>query len=179
MLRCPANAKFVTLDGHWRRIRSRRAIIIQNFKEMRRDGKVIDENLTTAQLLSLGWAPEKVNRIEWEYHGQPVVVPVPHSMISRVVPERDAVMVIEKLDDTGFRNRLLVLNADGSVRLTIPNEQLIKGRPVHGEFGWFEPARVSGLPSLGIVFQPDNDSSMYVLDVDASNGTTLGVYPTR
>jgi hypothetical protein len=59
----------VTAHGRWRRIRSRRAIIIQNFKEIRRDGKVIDDNSTTAQLLSLGWAPEKVNRIEWEYHG--------------------------------------------------------------------------------------------------------------
>lgn len=88
-------------------------------------------------------------------------------------------MVIKKLDGTGLRSRLLVLDADGSLRLTIPNEQLIKGMPVHGEFGWFEPARVSGPSSLGIVFRPDNDDSDYVLDVDASNGNTLGVNPTR
>ena len=151
---------------------------IRNFQKIRRDGQVIDEQMTTAQIFALG-TPQKVTTVQWEYGGHPVVRRSQHGMLSKVLSGRDLVVILEGLDDSDSRSTLFVLNADGSLRLNVPNEQTINGKKERGEFRWFESARKSGVNWFGIVFEPAGRNGMFQLDIDGTTGRVVDVYPIR
>jgi hypothetical protein len=151
---------------------------IRNFQKVRRDGQVIDEQMTVAQIVALG-APQKVTTVQWEYGGHPVVRRSHHGMLSKVLSGGDFVAILEGPDDSDSRSALFVLNADGSLRLNVPNEQTINGKKEHGEFRWFESARKSDVNRFGVVFEPAGRNAMFQLDIDGTTGRVVDVYPIR
>jgi len=69
-------------------------------------------------------------------------------MLARVAEGGELVVVIEHETDSGVKGALSVNNADGTLRLVVPNEQVINGRVAHGQFCWFEPPRSKALGRL-------------------------------
>jgi hypothetical protein len=150
---------------------------IQQFIEIRRDGKVIDETMSVEDIGALG-AIEKVIEVQWRNGSQPVSFRDAYGVLAIVVPGREFVAA-NGHDESGQRRVLSVINADGTQRLQLSNTQVIRGKGELGDFRWFESPRVESLNVFGVVFERASDNSMFQLDIDAINGNVVGVYPVR
>ncbi|MHB0991234.1 MAG: hypothetical protein ACYC3O_11795 [Burkholderiales bacterium] len=150
---------------------------IQQFREIRRDGKVIDESMKAEDIFALG-STEKVIEVQWHNGSQPVSIRNVYGVLAKVVPGREFVATNEH-DESGQHRMLSIINADGSRRLQLPNIQKIRANDEAGEFCWFEPPRIESPNVFGVVFSCSSDNSMFQLDIDAINGAVVGVYPMR
>jgi hypothetical protein len=150
---------------------------INDFQEIRRDGKIIHESMSANDIFALG-APEKIIEIQWVIGSQRISLRNNHGILAKVVAGREFVAANE-YDAFGRDRTLSVINSDGSKRLTISKNQLIRGKNEHGEFCWFEPARVESANIFGVVFRRSNDNSMFQFDIDARDGRITAVYPMQ
>ena len=150
---------------------------IQDFKEIRRDGKIINESMDAKAIFSLG-SPEKVTKVQWRNGSQVVFLDDSHGVLAKVVPGRQFV-VANMHDESGQHRILSIINADGSRRIELSNTQKILGKDEIGEFRWFEPARVASPNIFGVIFCRSIDNSMFQLDIDALDGNVIGIYPVR
>lgn len=152
---------------------------ICDFKKVRCDGKVIDETMTAKEMIALGWRPEKVVETTWSFNAHPVSVKTKFGLLAKVVSGREYVAVIEEIDETGRVCELVILNPDGSRRKIVEKIQNIHNTQSLGEFCWFEQPRLDKDHVFGVVFERQPDKAMFHLDIDASNGVTIGTYPLR
>ncbi|MGS2744584.1 hypothetical protein ACU6TU_13470 [Halomonas sp. LS-001] len=152
---------------------------ITNFKKIRRDGKVIDEAMTAAQMISLGWNPEKVIELEWDADGRRLIFKCKHGLLAVVVPNRRTIAVLKENDDSDSNNSLLFLDASGREKFRVNNQVMVGEKEVSGTFCWFEPSRDSSPDVIGVTFRLDEDQSMVQVDIDANTGGSVGVYRIR
>ena len=152
---------------------------IQNFREIRRDGRVIPEGMSVEAIARLGSTPVKIAALAWDSDAGGVELKAKHGILSLVLPKRDGVAVIEKTEEAGFVGSLYVVNADGSKRLAVSNLQRINGSDESGQFRWLEKPRGASPNSFGAVFELDRDHSQFRLDIDVVSGATVGVYEMR
>jgi hypothetical protein len=145
--------------------------IVEDFLEVRRDGKIIPETMTVEQMVAQGWSSERIVQIRWRFDDRDVSLANEHGLLTQVTPRRDGVVVIG--NQQGGPSTLAVINGDGSTRLVIDNQQRINGRQEAGVFSWFEPCRTVGANCFGAVFR--TQSAMYQVDIDADTGHVLGV----
>lgn len=155
-------------------------VAIKKLRIVRQDGRVIDAPVTFERLKSLGLDPEKTVAVQWECNGNTVIRRAANGMLARVAEGGELVVVIEHETDSGVKGALSVLNADGTLRLVVSNEQVINGREERGEFCWFEPPRSKSPGLFGVIYRlTESTGGDYHLDVDGLNGSTLAIYETR
>jgi len=154
-------------------------ISITNFKKIRRDGKVIDESMTAAQMISLGWSPEKVIEIEWDVDGRRLTFKCKHGLLAVVMPNRRAIAVLKENDDSGSNSSLVILDVNGGEKFRVNNKVMVGEKEESGTFYWFEPSRNSSPDYIGVVFRLDKDHSMVQVDIDSNTGGSVGVYRMR
>lgn len=152
--------------------------IIQSFKRVRRDGKVIDESMTAEDMFTLG-LPEKIIELQWYDGSRPISFRADYGVLARVISGRESVAAIEENDELGEHSTLWIINADGSRRLQVSNTQPIHGKDITGEFGWLTKPRIEASNIFGAIFGRRDSSSMFHLDIDATNGNVIGVYEAR
>lgn len=150
---------------------------IQQFKEVRRDGKVIDESMTVEDVFALG-PPEKIIEVQWYDGSERISIRNAFAVLAQVVPGGEFVAANE-YDELGQHRALSIINADGSRRLQLSNVQKIRANDEAGEFCWFESPRIQSPNVFGVVFSCSRDNSMFQLDIDAIDGSVVGVYPLR
>jgi hypothetical protein len=150
---------------------------IQQFKEIRRDGEIIDESMKAQDIFALG-PTEKVIEVQWHNGSQPVSVRDAYGVLAKVVPGREFVAT-NGHDKSGQHRELSIINADGSRRLQLSNIQQIRANDEVGEFCWFESPRTQSPNVFGVVFSCSGDNSMFQMDIDATDGSVVGVYPMR
>ncbi len=153
--------------------------MISNFQETRRDGKVIPEGMTGVQMLIAGWKPDKVLRLQWDWHGHPIQLTSPYGLLSRVVPSREYLAVLEDTDATGDRATLRVYLPDGTIQETFQNILQFPGtaefaaRKEAGEYVWFQTPK-SPLPTaFAVVFKVYRNGATYRVDIDAATSAVL------
>lgn len=78
--------------------------IIENFREIRRDSKVIDDSMTANDIFSLGFA-EKIVEIQWYNEAQLVSVRDDDGFLAKVVPGREFVVVNRAGEFRWFESR--------------------------------------------------------------------------
>lgn len=150
---------------------------IIDFKEIRRDGKVIDDSMSAKDIFALG-SPEKVTKVQWSNGTEIISLDDGFGILAKVVPGRN--FIAANMHDESGQNRILsIINADGLKCMELSNIQKILGEDVVGEFRWFELARITSPNVFGVIFNRSSDNSMFQLDVDATNGNIVGVYPVR
>lgn len=152
---------------------------ITSFKKIRRDGKVIDESVTAAQMISLGWNPEKVIELKWEANGRQLTFKGEFGLLAVVVPNRRSIAVLKENDDSGANNSLVVLDVNGDEKIRVNNKIVIDKKEESGAFCWFEPSRDNSLDCVGVVFRLDKDQSMVQVDIDSNTGGFVGIYQMR
>lgn len=150
---------------------------ILQFREIRRDGKVIDESMNMEDIFALG-PTEKIVEVQWKNDSQLVSVRDSYGVLAKVVPGREFIAA-NGHDESGQRRILSIINADGSRHMQLSNVQSIRGKNETGEFRWFETPRVEVPNVFGVVFERASDNAMFQLDVDAINGAVVGVYAMR
>ncbi len=152
---------------------------IQNFRKIRRDGRIIYESMTAQEMISTGWLPDKVIEIRWNNDFGPVSIRAKFGILAKVVSGREYVAALTESDETGLRCTLSIFNGDGECHLSLPNIQKVQGKDENGEFCWFETSRVESLNVFGVVFCRDLDNSPFQLVIDAATGCFAGVYSIR
>jgi hypothetical protein len=154
--------------------------MITNFLETRRDGKLIPEGMTSVQMISLGWEPDKVLRLQWDWNGQPIELVSPYGFLSRVVRSREYLAVLEDTDATGWQSKLSVYLPDGTLRQNFINVVALPATarfPAHteaGEFVWFETQKSPVPTAFGVVFKVNRNGATHRVDIDAATGAVLG-----
>jgi hypothetical protein len=154
--------------------------VIVNFQEVRRDRKVILEGMTGVQMIASGWEPDKVLSLRWDYYGHPIELVSPYGFLSRVVPSRAYLAVLEDTDSTGDHATLSVYLPNGTRRkdflniLEFPEAAQSPAHKEAGEFVWFQTPK-SPLPTaFAVVFKVYRNGATYQVDIDAATGTILG-----
>jgi hypothetical protein len=154
--------------------------MISNFQETRRDGKVISEGMTSVQMITLGWEPDKVLRLQWDWNGQPIELVSPYGFLSRVVASREYLAVLEDTDATSCRTKLSVYLPDGTIRqtfqnmLTLPETARFPAHTEAGEFVWFERPKSQVSTAFAVVFKVYWNGATHRVDIDAATGAILG-----
>jgi hypothetical protein len=154
--------------------------VISTFLEFRRDGKVIPEGMTAVQMITAGWEPDKVLRLQWDCDGHPIELASPYGMLSRIVRSREYLAVLEDTDATGYRARLSVYLPNGTLRgeladiVEFPEAARWPARTEPGEYLWFETPK--SLPTaFGVVFKVYRNGATYRVDIDAATDAVLGI----
>ncbi|MGB8843104.1 MAG: hypothetical protein WCC64_18775 [Aliidongia sp.] len=151
---------------------------IQNFRKIRRDGKIIDDSMTIDEIFSWG-TPEKIIELRWDNNNQPTSLKSIHGVLAKIVSGGEYIAAKIHNDDSGRNSTLWIINADGSMRLQIPNDHSINGKNVSGDFGWLEKSRTQQPNIFGVIFECRDKNLMFQLDIDAANGNVIGIYPAR
>lgn len=152
---------------------------IKNFKEIRLDGKIIDESMSIDDLIKLGWTPEKIVEIQWHSNGDAVSICDTYGLLAIVVPSKDSVAVIKHNSNINPEKNLLILNSDGAIKFTLSNTQKIKNNDEVGKFAWFEPARIKSPHLFGVIFEIIDKNQMFQFDVDSNTGEIAATYPLQ
>lgn len=148
--------------------------MISDLQEIRADGKVIAEAMTSAQMRALGWQPCLVTSVRWNDDGRTVELKHAAGLNVEVLPSRELVAALVNDDASAQTNRLCVFNRDGSLRHRLANVQDIRGTAEAGSFGWFERVQSSGPNAIHVVFELDRSRATYWLELDAANGRIIG-----
>jgi hypothetical protein len=155
--------------------------VISNFRELRRDGKVIPEGMTAVQMIAAGWEPDKVLRLQWDWNGHPIELVSPYGFLSRIVRSHEYLAVLEDTDATGDYARLSVYLPDGTIRESFPNILEFPGtaqspaRTEPGEYVWFETPKSTLSTTFGAVFKVYRNNATYRADIDAATGAVLDI----
>ena len=149
--------------------------IIKFFKEIRRDGKVIDEKTTVEDMLAKGWGAEKIVAIKWRYGKDIIEIKNEDGILAKVVEDASAVVGKFYINNAGV---LKVINPDGTLRFAISNIQRINEEYIDGVYEWFE--YLDGMPesSFSIVFKDKKNDNLFVLSIDANTGELLSANRT-
>lgn len=146
--------------------------MISNFKEFRRDGKIIHEGYDFDQIRALG-RPSRVVRVEWENDGRLVEISNPYGLFVDVLPQRDALLCTELHDEEGASNSLRILNADGSTRAQVPSVVEIEGQPRRVVFMTTYPDAGNNTGEFAVVVEAPSLNANYKLFVDSYTGEVL------
>jgi hypothetical protein len=154
--------------------------VISNFRKIRRDGKVIPEGMTGVQMISAGWEPDKVLRLQWDWNGHAIELVSSFGFLSRIVPSHEYLAVLEDTDATGYQARLSVFLPDGTMKERYPNVLELPGtaqraaRQETGEYVWFQTPKSTLPTAFAVVFRIDRNGATFRVDTDAATGAVLG-----
>lgn len=141
---------------------------VEGLREIREDGRVIEPGMSVDEMIARGWQPSKVPRLEWTCGERTVVMTDERGFLCRVLPDKSGVAII-----VGGSAR--ILNADGSLRLDIPQQLSGNGRTYSGHFAWFERPHTDS--AIALVLK--TDSGDYRFDIHAQTGAVLSCSWTK
>ena len=145
-------------------------------KEIRKDGKIISEDMTIEDIASLGLPPEKIVSIEWSTDGRTNIYKHDKGIVAKVLPDRTGIALLLFGDKEGGSKELKILNADGSIRLTVNPEHNIDQVKKQVTYLWFEKPKTLSESAFGVVFADDMNKNLYQLDIDSASGKIINIY---
>jgi hypothetical protein len=146
--------------------------LINQLKELRQDGRVIDENMTFDVMVEQGWEPSLVIEVQWQHDGKTVRFRHPKGVSVHVVSDRScAALLLPRSTEPDAGEDFMVVNADGSLRYQVSEVQTLNGRRETGRFEWFEDTDRPDI--LQCMFRVDRNQAMFALDMELSTGKIL------
>lgn len=156
---------------------------VENFREIRRDGLVIEEGTSLERFFELGLSSEKISKIEWTCGGKNFSILDSRGLTCVVLPDRSGIALI--LRTAQSQDEVLgVVNADGTSRFCLGNIHEVNGKRVTGRYRWFETSRTKKATVFGVVFGYTIKSQKFTMnpdvhfDVDAMTGEIVFSHPT-
>jgi hypothetical protein len=146
---------------------------ISNFHEVRRDGQIVSEQMTSEQIDALGDI-SRVVEARWvnSLTGKDVSITSKFGVLAHVVDGRNWVAAL--VYETESRCNLKVFDSRGDVCLNVPNIHQIANQNMSGSFTGFAAAHHSNDAIFGVIFRTDApDLDRYWMDVDALTGKVL------
>lgn len=144
---------------------------IENFRKVRSDNRVFYDDI---DISNLGWPPCKIRDLFWEYEGKTIEFHEDPEIgiFAYLIKDKDVVLFLETIGDEERSKYLTVYNADGSVRFSVPNKQIIHGKEQTGSFEWLQDYGNRQSSHFIVVFFPDNLNGYYNILVDYDTGET-------
>jgi hypothetical protein len=147
--------------------------VIENFQEVRRDGQIISEGMTSEQIDALGDI-SRVVEVRWQNSltGKTVSVKSKFGVLSKVIDGRRWVAAMVYDSDT--QCSLVIFDSGGEVHLRVPNVQRINDEERTGLFAGFSEPHSQGDGVFGVIFRTEGfDWDRYWMDIDALTGKVL------
>ncbi|QOV89919.1 hypothetical protein [Humisphaera borealis] len=136
---------------------------IDNFSEVRNDGRIITKTITLEKMAKLGWAPDLVVQLRWNWNGKRVVKNYPTGVLGKHLEPHDRVAVI--VDESGLQ----VLDGEGGLVFTVSDRIEVNGNQVRGAYRWFEPLPKPSASRFGAVLE-DPEGRLYQVEIDVGTG---------
>jgi len=96
---------------------------ITEFVNVRRDGRILGEEVGPREFAKLGWKPERTIEVRWKWSGTPVSVKGEHGIWTKIVHGGWYIAALVQLaPDPDRRCRLVIYNGNGSVRHVVPTQ---------------------------------------------------------
>ena len=153
--------------------------LIQQFQEIRRDGKVVDESMTGLDMIRAGWAPDKVLVLRWMYSDRLIELRSPFGLLSRIVATREYIVVLEDTDAGGQYTTLTTYLPDGTPHMTFQNIVPINNHPEAGIFASFRSPESTVPTAFSVLFDVYRNGGRFQVEIDAVTGNVLGAHEVR
>jgi len=153
--------------------------LFQTLYKVRRDGKVVTDDMTFEQVYALG-EPSRVIEAHWidGLSQKPVSLKSPFGVLARIVQGGKFLVAMVYSNNTNCA--LVVVKSDGKIHLTVPDLQKINGENRNGVFRGFESPRQPADGVFGVVFNANyRVTAQYWMDIDAATGQVLACAWTR
>ena len=109
---------------------------IENVVLCRRDGYQLPEKPLAQDLAKRGLKPDLIIRATWNQGAVPRFLAHEHGMVVNVITGRQFLAIMFRMGSGRDDRQLAIVNADGSIRSIVSNEQIISGKLVKGSFSW-------------------------------------------
>lgn len=159
---------------------------IQQFSEVRADGKLIPEGLPAADIRALSGSPVNVVGAQWTLGGKFVSVSSRFGVLAKVTESRQYVVVVESLTEDQMKTTLKIYRSDGTLSADLGPDLNFEDQHRTGQWTWFAAPRSAGPDRIGIVYMGDwKDSLGYQhsahlpVDIDAAQAKVVAVYNGR
>lgn len=152
---------------------------IERFREIGADGRALDERKRLAEIHNRTWKPSTVVKLQWVCKGKPVEIHHMYGLMAQVLPDRRSLALLRSSPRQRFAEMLEFIDARGEIQLTLESPLPLNGKPVVGEFAWFETPRADAPRIVRVVFWARADDSYFLLDVNADSGFIAAVLPLQ
>ena len=152
---------------------------VENLYEVRADGKVMREGITSEQLHALGEI-SKVIEVYWTCSAtkQIASLKAPFGVFATVVQGRRFLAATVYSNES--ESNLVIVNPDGTIRFIVSQVQQLNGGKEQGVFDWIDKPFEAREGVFGAIFRVDSfPASQYWLDIDAATGQVLGNRSTK
>jgi hypothetical protein len=153
--------------------------LFQNLYEVRRDGKVITNDMSFEQIYALG-PTTRIVEAHWTdgLSQKPVVLKSSFGVVARVV--QGGKFLVAMIYTREADCALVVVKSDGKSHLAIADVQEINGEKHRGVFRGFESPHRPADGVFGAVFHASyRATAQYWMDIDATTGAVLECTWTR
>jgi hypothetical protein len=152
---------------------------IERFREICADGRALDERRTLAEIHNRTWKPSTVVKLEWVCNGGAVEIEHMYGLMAQVLADHRRIALLRSSPRHRFAEMLEFIDARGETQLTIESPLTLAGKPVAGEFAWFEAPHAAAPKIVRVVFWACADDSYFLLDVNAESGAITAIQPLQ
>jgi hypothetical protein len=133
--------------------------MIEDFREIRLDGKVIFEGDSIEKIRSLG-PISRVVRVQWKNESRTLGRSNPFGVFASILPGRDALACIEPSGENDAPRSLKVINADGTIRYEVPQNFKLDNSEKMVRYLYINPT-VEDRTTFGAVFDVIGEDGQY------------------
>ena len=167
-----------TGNPHWKI----RTAMIESLEKVRFDQQLILESMSPQEIWQLSGRPVRVKTVRWTNSGDAASYTSSYGLTVLVTTDRNYLAVVEPMDEAWSRSRLLIINADGTVRAVMKNSLDLQNGPTLCNFvGLTEaigaPASVFTVVAVPLTMDPFSISQR--VDIDAKSGEILSIRESR
>ncbi len=155
---------------------------ILDLEKVRFDGQVLKEGMSVRDLDNPTGQPVRVRTVQWKQDGTTHSYTAPLGLLAFMTKDRQYVAILEALDESWLPSKLLILNADGSLRMEVQSDLLIDGRLAHFHFMAVYSSPRPGGSVIRIAAKPDSGYRFATdrgIDLDVESGEILGAVEIR
>jgi hypothetical protein len=143
---------------------------IIDFREIRADGKQVDDSMSIEELLAKGWKPSPVIEIQWKCSGKSYNLKNADGLSAVLLNDGATIAVLY----WNYPNNTFdFLNSDGSQRFLISNEQSIEGELSIGSFSSPSSEDVEGHACCKVIFDSPLLHNLFEIYIDAVKGNVV------
>lgn len=146
--------------------------MIERLTKFREDGQVIHDGDSIEKVASLG-PISRVIRVQWEHDGRILERSNPLGIFVKPLPQRDAFLCIEPLDEENRTSSLVVVNADDSIRFEVPSIMDIEGASRVVNFMYTYPGDGHNNTAFAVVVDVPSVEAQFKVFIDSYSGRIL------
>lgn len=155
---------------------------ITDIEKVRFDQRIIEESMSPQDVWNLSGKAVRVRTVRWKCEGREVFYTSTFGLTTFVTPDRTYLAVVEASNEAWSKSRLLILNADGTVRFAFDDRLEMQSGPKSLNFVGVTGTVNASASIVTVVAVPLGEDAFSItqrMDLDAQTGVVLAVREAR